>query len=95
MLRRNGRGRPKNHPLRRLFRLRTVRAVGVLILVFFVWAAFSIGQALAAPSGGSISSTLAEWARDHYLGPIVTLGEWLSYRYYSPYSRDFAAVYAR
>jgi hypothetical protein len=91
MLRRNGRGRPKNHPLRRLFRLSTVRAVGVLILVFFVWAAFSIGQALAAPSGGRISSTLAEWARDHYLGPIVTLGEWLSY----PYSRDFAAVYAR
>jgi len=56
----------------------------------------------------------------HYLGPVVTFGEWLSYqppkaggrpsfslavllptqqqtayRYHSPYSRDFTAVYAR
>ena len=79
MLRRNGQGRPKQHRLRRFFRLRTVRAVGVLIVVFFVWVAFSVGQALSAPNGGSISSKLAEWARDHYLGPVVTLGEWVSY----------------
>lgn len=32
------------------------------------------------PGGGSVSERLAEWARDHYLGPIVTFGEWLSYR---------------
>jgi hypothetical protein len=79
MLRRSRHGRPKNHRLRRFFRLRTVRAVGVLILVFLVWVAFSVGQALSAPNGGSISSKLAEWARDHYLGPVVTFGEWLSY----------------
>src|SRR5580693_1116690 len=79
MLRRNGQGRPKNHRLRRFFRLRTVRAVGVLILVFLVWVAFSVGQALSAPNGGSMSSKLAEWARDHYLGPVVTFGEWVSY----------------
>jgi hypothetical protein len=80
MLRRNRHGRPKNHRLRRFFQLRAVRGVGVLILVFFVWVAFSVGQAVSAPNGGSISSKLAEWARDHYLGPVVTFGEWLSYQ---------------
>jgi hypothetical protein len=79
MLRRNGPERPKKYRLRRFFRLRTVRAVGVLFLVFFIWLAFSVGQALSSPNGGSISSKLAEWARDHYLGPVVTFGEWLTY----------------
>ena len=31
------------------------------------------------PGGGTFSERLAEWARDHYLGPLVTLGEWLTY----------------
>jgi len=30
--------------------------------------------------GGSVSQRMAEWARDHYLGPLVTLGEWISYQ---------------
>jgi len=30
--------------------------------------------------GGSVSQRLAEWARDHYLGPLVTLGEWITYQ---------------
>jgi hypothetical protein len=30
--------------------------------------------------GGAVSQRLAEWARDHYLGPLVTLGEWISYQ---------------
>jgi hypothetical protein len=47
--------------------------------VFCCWAAFSVGQALTAPGGGSTSAKLAEWARDHYLGPVVTFGEWISY----------------
>ena len=79
MLKRNGRGQTRKHRLRRFFRLRTVRVAGVLVLVFLVWVAFSIGQALLAPNGGSMSSKLAEWARDHYLGPVVTFGEWLTY----------------
>ncbi len=74
-----GRGRMKKRRLRRFFRLRTVRVIGVLVLAFCVWVAFSAGQALAAPNGGSASSKLAEWARDHYLGPVVTFGEWLTY----------------
>jgi hypothetical protein len=56
-----------------------VRVIVALIAVFCCWLAFSIGQALTAPGGGSLSSKLAEWARDHYLGPVVTFGEWLSY----------------
>ena len=64
---------------RRLLRLRTVRVILVLIVVFCVWVGISVGQALVAPGGGSTSSKLAEWARDHYLGPVVTFGEWLTY----------------
>jgi hypothetical protein len=65
--------------MRRFFRLRVVRAICALVAVFFAWVAFSVGQALTAPGGGSTSSKAAEWARDHYLGPVVTFGEWLSY----------------
>jgi hypothetical protein len=56
-----------------------VRVILALLAVFCCWLAFSVGQALTAPNGGSVSSKLAEWARDHYLGPVVTFGEWLSY----------------
>ncbi len=69
----------RKHRIRRLLRLRTVRVILVLVAVFCCWLAFSVGQALAAPNGGSASSKLAEWARDHYLGPVVTFGEWLTY----------------
>jgi hypothetical protein len=65
--------------IRRLLRHRAVRAGLALIAVLCCWAAFSVGQALTAPGGGSTSAKLAEWARDHYLGPVVTFGEWLSY----------------
>jgi Phosphodiester glycosidase len=70
-----GRGR-----VRRLLRRPTVRVILALIVVFCCWVAFSIGQALTAPGGGSLSSKLAEWARDHYLGPVVTFSEWLTYQ---------------
>jgi hypothetical protein len=64
---------------RRLLRHRVIRAGLALIAVLCCWAAFSVEQALTAPGGGSVSSRLAEWARDHYLGPVVTFGEWLTY----------------
>jgi Phosphodiester glycosidase len=70
-----GRGR-----VRRFLRRPTVRVILALIVVFFCWVGFSLGQALTAPGGGSTSSKLAEWARDHYLGPVVTFGEWLTYQ---------------
>jgi hypothetical protein len=79
MLKRDGRHQAKQRRLRGIFRLRTVRVIGVVVLMLFVWVAFSVGQALEVPNGGSTSSKLAEWARDHYLGPVVTFGEWLTY----------------
>jgi hypothetical protein len=47
--------------------------------VFLVWVMFSAGQAAFKNNGQGLSANLAEWARGHYLGPIVTFGEWLSY----------------
>jgi hypothetical protein len=64
---------------RRFFRRRTVRGVSVLIAVFVVWVAFSAGQATFQSNGQGAAANLAEWARNHYLGPIVTFGEWVSY----------------
>ena len=40
---------------------------------------FSAGQAAFKNNGQGLSANLAEWARDHYLGPVVTFGEWVSY----------------
>jgi hypothetical protein len=71
---------PRKRRLRRFLRRPTVRVIGALLCAFLIWACFSVGQALAAPGGGSVSSKLAEWARDHYLSPVVTFGEWLTYQ---------------
>jgi hypothetical protein len=74
-----GRGKAPRGRLRRFFRRRSVRAIGALVAVFFVWVAFSLGQALTAPGGGNTSARVAEWARDHGMGALVTFGEWVSY----------------
>jgi Phosphodiester glycosidase len=75
---RNGpaRGR-KRRPLRqRLW----VRITLGLLATFLAVVAWSVGNALTVPGGGTVSDRLAEWARDHYLGPVVTFGEWLTYQ---------------
>ena len=64
---------------RRFFRRPTVRVVSALIGVFVIWVAFSAGQAAFSSNGQGAPANLAEWARNHHLGPIVTFGEWLSY----------------
>jgi hypothetical protein len=64
---------------RRFFRRRTVRVVSAVVVLFLVWVMFSVGQAAVKNNGQGMSANLAEWARDHYLGPVVTFGEWLSY----------------
>ena len=51
-----------------------------VVATFLVVVGWSVGNALTAPGGGSVSTRLAEWARDHYLGPLVTLGEWITYQ---------------
>ena len=65
--------------LRRFARRPTVRVIGALVGVFLVWVMFSAGQAAFKNNGQGVSANLAEWARDHYLGPVVTFGEWISY----------------
>lgn len=64
---------------RRFFRRPTVRVVSALIGVLVVWAGVSAGRATFSGNGQGAAANLAEWARDHDLGPIVTFGEWLSY----------------
>ena len=74
-------GRPRRpRLLRRLLSHRSVQVMLVALVIFFGWVGWSVGQALTAPGNGSTSTRLAEWARDHYLGPVVTLGEWLTYQ---------------
>jgi hypothetical protein len=65
--------------LRRFWRHRSVQAVAAGLALLVCWVAFSVGQALTAPGTTGTPARLAEWARDHYLGPLVTLGEWISY----------------
>ena len=64
---------------RRLFRRRSVRIGSAVIALFLLLVMFSAGQAAFKNNGQGVSANLAEWARDHYLGPVVTFGEWLSY----------------
>jgi hypothetical protein len=56
-----------------------VRVVSALVGLFLVVVLFSAGQAAFKSNGQGLSTNLAEWARDHYLGPVVTFGEWVSY----------------
>jgi len=55
------------------------RIVALVLLAFLGWTAWSVEHALTMPGGGTVSERLAEWARDHYLGPVVTFTEWVMY----------------
>jgi hypothetical protein len=67
-------------PRRRLRDRRGARIAAAVIVVVFAWVSWSLGHALTVAGGGTLSERAAEWARDHELGPVVTLGEWVSYR---------------
>jgi hypothetical protein len=64
---------------RRFFRLPAVRICSAIIGVFLLLVLVSVGQAAFKNNGQGVSANVAEWARDHGLGPVVTFGEWLSY----------------
>lgn len=75
-------GRHQNQRPDRRRRLRDrlwFRITGAVLAAFFLIVGWSIGHALTVPGGGSVSERLAEWCRDHYLSPVVTFGEWLTY----------------
>jgi hypothetical protein len=67
--------------VRVLSRLASPRTrVGLMLLCMFLsWFSWSMGRALTAPGGDSIAARVAEWARDHHLGPAVTLLEQATY----------------
>src|SRR5271168_2322814 len=61
---------------RRRIRRRIRRVVGIALLAFFAWFAYSFGTTLTNPSyGTSLMSRAAEWGRDHGLGSVVTWAE--------------------
>jgi hypothetical protein len=70
------RGR-KRTPLRHR---RWAQVTAAVLAAFLITVSWSVGHALTAPGGGNLSTRLAEWARDHSLGPVVTFGEWLTYQ---------------
>lgn len=65
--------RQRRHPI-------WLRVATGLLTAFVFAVSWSVGHALTMPGGGTVAERIAEWARDHYLGPVVTLGEWLSYQ---------------
>ncbi|MCX4747008.1 phosphodiester glycosidase family protein [Kitasatospora sp. NBC_01287] len=69
---------------RRLLRKRPVQVVLGLFLAFLTWLSFSIGGALLAPGNDSAVARIAEWARDHHLGPMVTGLETAQYKMNPP-----------
>jgi Phosphodiester glycosidase len=70
----------KDHSHKRRLRDRLwLRVTSGVVAVLLVVVGWSVGHALTVSGGGSVSERLAEWARDHYLGPVVTFGEWLTY----------------
>ena len=72
--------RPAAHlrPRRRRLRLALKVIAGALAVLVLV-TGWSLEHALTSPGGGTFSERVAEWARNHYLGPLVTFGEWLTY----------------
>ena len=70
--------------LRRLIARRSTRVVLALLAVFAGWLSWSVGNALAAPGDDSVAARLAEWGRDHELGPVVTELESLQYQAHPP-----------
>lgn len=84
MLRRPS-SRPRAYRTRRPAWVYWVRRGALLSLVVLVLSTtWSITDALRAPGDDGVSVKLAEWARDHYLGPAVTLAENIQYRLSPP-----------
>ncbi|WP_035798316.1 phosphodiester glycosidase family protein [Kitasatospora mediocidica] len=66
--------------LRRLFARPTVRVVLAVFAAFLAWLSWSVGGALLAPGNDSTAARLAEWGREHHLGPAVTMLETAQYK---------------
>jgi hypothetical protein len=74
-----GPGKVRFGRTRRLFRRPSVRIASAIVAVLLAWLLFSVGQAAFKNNGQSFGANIAEWARDHNLGFIVTFAEQLGY----------------
>jgi hypothetical protein len=68
-------------PTRRRFWL---RRLGVVLALFVLWLTWSVGGALTAPGADTTSARLAEWARFHGLGTVVSAMEKVQYQLNPP-----------
>lgn len=69
---------------RRTVLLRVGKIAGSLLIALLVLTAFSIGRTLTRPGNDAVSARLAEWARDHGLGGLVTRLERAQYSSHQP-----------
>ena len=80
-----GHRRPRRHGVSRPSRRRYwLRRAGVVMVVFLLWLAWSIGGALRAPGTDGTDARLAEWARFHALGWAVDDLEQVQYQLSPP-----------
>jgi hypothetical protein len=68
---------------RRRHLVRARRAVAAVLVGFILVTAWSLTSAIRAPGDDTVTK-IAEWSRDHGLGPIVTLAESVQYRLNPP-----------
>jgi hypothetical protein len=64
-------------PRGRGFRI-VMRLIAAALTASLLVTGWSLGHALTVPGGGTFAERVAEWARNHYLGPLVTFGEWIT-----------------
>jgi hypothetical protein len=60
------------------------RAALAALAIFAISTTWSVLSALRAPGTDDVPTRLAEWGRDHSLGPLVTLAETVQYRMNPP-----------
>jgi hypothetical protein len=61
-----------------------LRSLALAVLLLGLVTAWSLGRALTAPGTDGASARFAEWARNHGLGPLVTVAETVQYRLHPP-----------
>lgn len=79
-------GRPGRPTGRTLRRRRWLAIPAALLAALVLWTSVSLGSALAAPGTDTTAARVAEWARDHYLGGVVTALEQAQYQLNPPKS---------
>lgn len=60
------------------------RAVVIVVAVSLSWLTWSVGGALIAPGSDSVPARLAEWGRQHHLGPVINALERAQYEANQP-----------